>query len=283
MDKKQSNLLNKIFTVPYFDKIINGNDRTSINQYIEKYLEQIDNTRITYGEAIEIMYRQMEEAYRNEYYFKNELLNQLLLNGGNEKDTTAITELPIEKSKADMIFAGENGVVYEIKTDLDDFARLNTQLHDYYMAFPYIYLVVGPKHYKGAKEICQDTTIGIYLLDEAGNLIQKKKAEYNKDEICFDTIFRILRKKEYENIILKNNKTLPDTTDFKYYRVCKEVLRRIDIMEVQKEMVECLGNRRGKMSIEDIKRLPYALKFYGYFTKSVDYERMKRFLETIVL
>ena len=175
MDKKQSNLLNKIFTVPYFDKIINENDRTYLNQYIEKYLEQIDNTRITYGEAIDIMYRQMGDAYKNEYYFKNELLNQLLLNDGNEKDTTAITELPIEKSKADMIFAGENGVVYEIKTDLDDFTRLNTQIHDYYMAFLYVYLVVGPKHYKEAIEIFHDTTVGIYLLDEAGNLIQKKK------------------------------------------------------------------------------------------------------------
>lgn len=40
----------------------------------------------------------------------------------------ALTELPIGDSKADFIMINGRGVVYEIKTDLDNLNRLNSQL-----------------------------------------------------------------------------------------------------------------------------------------------------------
>ena len=39
----------------------------------------------------------------------------------------------------------DRGVVYEIKTDLDNLIRLENQLKDYYKVFSYIYVVVGNK------------------------------------------------------------------------------------------------------------------------------------------
>ena len=44
----------------------------------------------------------------------------------------ALTELPVGDSKADFIMINGRGVVYEIKTDLDNLLRLENQIRDYY-------------------------------------------------------------------------------------------------------------------------------------------------------
>ncbi|MBU5889902.1 sce7726 family protein, partial [Vibrio cholerae O1] len=77
---------------------------------------------------------------RNEYFYKNTLLNKLLLGKHSLNTTTAITEIPINKSKADFILINGKAVVYEIKTGLDSFERLESQIEDYFKAFVNVYV-----------------------------------------------------------------------------------------------------------------------------------------------
>ena len=51
------------------------------------------------------------------------------------RTTPALTEVPIGSSKADFILINGKAVVYEIKTALDNFDRLDGQIEDYYKAF----------------------------------------------------------------------------------------------------------------------------------------------------
>lgn len=228
----------------------------------------VKSENATYGEAISEMYQYMNDAYRNEYFYKNTIFNQILLKKHSLQDTAALTELPIADSKADFIMINGKGIVYEIKTGLDNFTRLKAQIEDYYKVFSLVNVVVSYKQFAKAKEILDGTSVGIYVLYDNGNILCRKKAVKNNSSLCYDTMFRVLRKKEFESIIIKYFKKLPEVNSFIYYRTCFELFQKIDIVKLQKEVMKCLKLRTLLVADSTFKRnIPYELRFYAYFTK----------------
>lgn len=267
MDRLHDYLINKIFTVPYLDRMIDREyDRDTFARCVSRYVEEEED--LTYGKAISKIYHYMNSSYRNEYYYKNTIMNQLLIQKHDIYNTVALTELPIAESKADFVMINGRGIVYEIKTDLDNYSRLKGQLADYYKAFKYVYVVIGYQQYNKMKELLNDTKVGIYVLNKNGNMVCRKKAKCNLNELNHETIFRILRKKEYEKILLKHYGELPQVKDFYYYRSCLELAQKINIKTFQQEMLTCL-KERSKIEIKDMleQEIPYELRFYAYFTK----------------
>lgn len=268
MKKFDTYMVNKIFTVPYLDRMISEDSiPDSFFEYVRRYVKTDD---ATIGEAISEIYHFMNYEYRNEYYYKNTILNQLLIKKHDLYNTAALTELPIGNSKADFIMINDRGVVYEIKTDLDNLIRLENQLKDYYKVFSYIYVVVGNKQLPHVKEFLKDQKVGIYELTASGRLICRKKAFYNRDNLSYEAMFQVLRKAEFESIILKHFHKLPEVNSFQYYRECKKWLERINIVTLQKDVMKCL-KARILMLIENKleEMVPYELRFYAYFSKKI--------------
>ena len=68
MDKTQF-LISKIFTIPYFDRLIEEtNVPDSFQKCITRYVK--DDQDLTYGKVISRIYSYMDNEYRNEYYYK---------------------------------------------------------------------------------------------------------------------------------------------------------------------------------------------------------------------
>ena len=236
MKKFDTYMVNKIFTVPYLDRMISEDSiPDSFFECVRRYVKTDD---ATIGEAISEIYHFMNYEYRNEYYYKNTILNQLLIKKHDLYNTAALTELPIGDSKADFIMINGRGVVYEIKTDLDNLIRLENQIKDYYKVFSYIYVVVGNKQLPHVKEFLKDQKVGIYELTASGRLICRKKAFYNRDNLSYEAMFQVLRKAEFESIILKHFHKLPEVNSFQYYRECKKWLERINIVTLQKDEID---------------------------------------------
>ena len=59
------------------------------------------------------------------------MLNKLLLGRHSINTTTALTQIPINKSKADFILINGKAVVYEIKTELDNFEFIKNTYENY--------------------------------------------------------------------------------------------------------------------------------------------------------
>ena len=77
MKKFDTYMVNKIFTVPYLDRMISEDSiPDSFFEYVRRYVKTDD---ATIGEAISEIYHFMNYEYRNEYYYKNTILNQLLI------------------------------------------------------------------------------------------------------------------------------------------------------------------------------------------------------------
>ena len=271
-------MINKIFTVPYFDRMISENSvPESFSKCVKRYIK---TEEATIGEAISEIYHFMDCEYRNEYFYKNTILNQLLIKKHDLYNTAALTELPIGDSKADFIMINGRGVVYEIKTDLDNLLRLENQIKDYYKVFSYVYVVVGNKQLSHVKEFLKDQKVGIYELTASGKLICRKKALCNKENLSYEAMFQVLRKAEFESILLKHFHKLPEVNSFQYYRECQKWLERVNIITLQKDVMKCL-KARTLMLVENKleEKVPYELRFYAYFSKKInsDYQEIDTF------
>ena len=269
MQKFDTYMINKIFTVPYFDRMISENSvPESFSKCVKRYIK---TEEATIGEAISEIYHFMDCEYRNEYFYKNTILNQLLIKKHDLYNTAALTELPIGDSKADFIMINGRGVVYEIKTDLDNLLRLENQIKDYYKVFSYVYVVVGNKQLSHVKEFLKDQKVGIYELTASGKLICRKKALYNKENLSYEAMFQVLRKAEFESILFKHFHKLPEVNSFQYYRECQKWLERVNIITLQKDVMKCL-KARILMLVENKleEKVPYELRFYAYFSKRIN-------------
>lgn len=279
MRQTEQYLINKIFSVPYIDKLVMTH---SISGAFEKCITRyVKEENMTCGNAISHIYEYMNEDYRNEYYYKNTLFNELLIRKHNLYDTAALTELPIGNSKADFIMINGKGMVYEIKTDLDTFARLESQIENYYKVFSYVNVVVGSKQLSKAKHILKDTNVGIIQLCDSGKLICRKKSKYCRQYLSHEAMFNVLRKQEYEKILLKYYGELPQVNNFEYYRECMKWVKNINIITVQKNVMECLKSRTVLTVETNIDMIPNELKFYIYFSKRyrLDCNKVNMFLE----
>jgi len=274
-----------------FNRVFSRNTLTAfVNSYIPKpYVVAIKRSSIESKnkknkKIIKEIYHYMKKNYRNEYIYKNTLLNCLLLYSEKYSidNTTALTEIPVGRSKADFILINGNAEVFEIKTELDNFDRLENQIHDYYKAFDRVNIVTSPDKHDVLMNILSDTKIGIYVLDKNCNLLEIKKAKCEKKYLESKVIFRILRKKECENILLNIYGELPYVSQFDYYKNCLKKFEEIDIKNMYPLFLAEL-KKRYCMEKKYFAALPKSINSLVYFSniKKTDFEKLSFFLESI--
>lgn len=279
MDNTNSILLNRFFTRNTFKQLLDDGESSAYIAAIRRYI--VNPTGKTNEECISEIYQYLKKEYQNEYYYKNTLLNKLLLGVHSLRTTTALTEVPVGKSKADFILINGKAVVYEIKTELDNFERLAGQVEDYFKAFSRVIVVTSEKNFDDAWQRLHNTPVGIYLLTKKGTLsVRKEPLEYS-DMLSKSIMFKILRKNEYEQILLKHFGYLPDVSQFEYYRACQALFESLSTDRAYQAFVQTL-KLRAKIDIVEYSRIPYELKFLIYFSnyKKSDYAKLCRFLNS---
>ena len=279
MDISNSILLNRFFTRNTFKQIIDDGESPAYMAAICRYI--VDYSCKTNQECISEIYQYLKSEYQNEYYYKNTLLNKLLLGVHSPRTTTALTEVPVGNSKADFILINGKAIVYEIKTALDNFDRIDGQIEYYYKAFSRVVVVTSEKNYNDVHQKLRDSPVGICLLTKKGTLsVRKEPIEYC-GTLSKPIMFKILRKNEYEKIMIKYFGSLPDVSQFEYYRKCQTLFESLSTDVAYKLFVQAL-KLRIKIDIVEYSKIPYELKFLIYFSnyKKSDYAKLDHFLTT---
>ena len=279
MDNANSMLLNRFFTQNTFKQVIDEGTSPAYIAAIRRYV--VDPTGKTNEECISEIYQHLKKEYQNEYFYKNTLLNKLLLGVHSPRTTTALTEVPVGKSKADFILINGKAVAYEIKTSLDNFDRLDGQIRDYYKAFSRVVVVTSEKNLEDIQRRLQNSPTGICLLTNKGTLsVRKEPIEYSAG-LSKSIMFRILRKNEYEQILLKHFGLLPVVSQFEHYRACQEMFDSLPTDVAYQMFIRTL-KLRAKIDIVEYSKIPYELKFLIYFSnyKKSDYAKLCHFLST---
>lgn len=274
-------ILNRFFTQSTINNLINKNSNSTYETIVKRYVA--DSFNKENREIVQDIYKIISKKYRNEYFYKNTLFTKLLLGRHSLKTTTALSEVPINKSKADFIVINGEAIVYEIKTELDTFDRLESQLKDYYKAFDTIYVITCESNYKKLNELLGQSNTGIAVLTKRNTISIRKKAIKDNSKLEHKTMFKVLRKKEFEKIILDYQGQLPETTQVKYYNECLEVFKGIDVDLAYKYMIKELKKRNQIQMAEYKEYVPNELKFLVYFGeyKKEDYIKLYEFLNGV--
>jgi hypothetical protein len=270
-------LLNRVFTRNTIREILENNFSGTYATAIRRYI--VGSAGKDNGQLISEIYSVLKKEYRNEYYYKNTLLNKLLLGVHKPTTTAALTEITIGKSKADFVLINGRAVVYEIKTELDNLDRLESQIENYFKAFTRVSVLTCEDHFDVLQKRLDGSPVGICILTNKDTIREKKKPQEHFGKLNLDTMFRILRKKEYEEIIKRNFGALPNVSQFEYYRTCKRMFCNMKKSVAYIAFVDIL-KKRGRIDIEMYSQIPYELKFLVYFSdfKAEDYTRLNVFL-----
>lgn len=276
-----NNVLSRIFTQNALASIIStsGTLPPVYQAVVRRYSIPTDGS-YSNAEVISEIYCIVEKSYRYEYYYKNTLLNKLIINVQRLHTTTALTEVPIAKSKADFIMINGKAVVYEIKTDLDTLDRLESQISDYYKAFDHVCIVTGEGKKDEVIAKFKGSPVGIYILTSRNTIKRFKEPKTYTMELELEQIFRVLRKAEYESIIRQLRGELPKVSPVRYYEECKRIICSYSVEQVYPLFLAELKKRNRIESI-DYSSIPGALHFLVYFSKyrKKEIDRLCLFLE----
>ncbi len=271
-------ILNRLFTLAAFQKLIDGTDNEIYSAIANKYLDV--SVCQTNKDVISEIYSILRKKYRNEYYYKNTILNKLLLGVHSINTTTALTQIPIATSKADFVLINGKAIVYEIKTELDTLDRLDSQIYNYYKAFDHVCVLTCDDYVEALMDKFADTPVGVYALTKRETIKKFKEPTRFDNWLNQEVIFKILNKPEYENILLNYYKELPNTSQVRYYNECKELFKKIPLQYAYNLFLQVLKTRNKVTSKELFEKVPYELKSLAYFSQycDSDYVNLNKFL-----
>ncbi len=275
-----SMVLNRLFTQNTFKELLNKDMPCETYLSVIRRYASHDSDKNN-ANLISEIYSYMRKNYRNEYFYKNTLLNKLLLGVHKPTTTTALTEIPVGKSKADFILINGKAIVYEIKTALDTFERLESQLSDYYKAFDHVAVVTDSKNRTTIEKILSNTPVGIYLMTERDQISPLKKPMRYREKLSASEIFKVMNKDEYESVLMQIYSKLPEVAPVWYYSKCQEMFCDVDLSITYPLFLKEL-KKRNKIIIEQYKDVPYELKTLVYFSKykQNDYVKLHEFLSS---
>lgn len=266
-----SRAINRVFTRKVICDLIQG-EHNDVFDYVVKQYTTNPETKSN-GALISEIYAYLEKQQRNEYYYMNTLLIKLLDGIHNVNTTTALSQVHIGHSIADFIMINGEGRVYEIKSDLDNFDRLYDQLQDYFRAFTKVSVLASIHELERTKRTLAQfgdmgESVGIYVLSEENTIFNRERSREPKeysDMLNHSSIFKILRKREYENILFQYFGYIPMSKPVFYFRTCLEEFKKIPILEAQRLACQEL-KKRNRISVEEFQSIQLELKSVIYFS-----------------
>lgn len=219
-----------IFSSGYFSKLLKNNDYSFINDKILSYDQsKIGNNIYTYNDYIKFIYSELIKQYRNEYIYKNTFINELILKKYGLKNTNVINEFRVGNSVADLVMFNGTSKAFEIKTELDSNKRLNGQLLDYRKIFKQSYVVTHEKLLD--KYLREDDSVGLIVLKQTARNLKMEKVRDAKvnDNICPNTLMRVVRTNEYKNIVKEFYGYLPKMNSFNMFSICENLINQIPL------------------------------------------------------
>jgi len=200
--------ISTLFTPSTFRRVLGPNGCNNTLLRINKHNDIKKNRSI--NSVLAGFYHQLESGYRNEYIFKNALLNQELLSKHCLSNTTVLNEFRIGTSIADFVLLNGEIRIFEIKTDLDNFEKLDKQIQDYRKFANRIYIVVSERNAELLTIDFRNSSIGIIGYTDENSLRTIKRARVDNSKLDHEVLFKTLRKPEYLGLIQKRFGAVPE-------------------------------------------------------------------------
>ena len=214
----------------------------------------------TLGLLLDTAFAALVREHPVEYVLKSCVLERLLFGRHSPATTAFYTEFRIGDARADVLLVNGRPHVYEIKTRYDDFARLSSQMEEYYRAFTHVTVFVDKAHARLVAEHIPAAT-GISVLSRKYSMRIVRPAVPRMDLLEHAQLFRLLREREY-SALLRDHGIDPEEVDpARRYLYCLDAFRKLDLDEVQAHVAVALKRRQATMRLAGIAdALPRSLR-----------------------
>lgn len=234
-------LASQIFRRSIFEDIIYKIDnsvwKSIINSQISSELKGL-----SLHQAFDSLYNIANKGYRNEYIFKNTIANKLIKGRHKLSNVTYVNEFRVLDSICDVAIFNGTSTAYEIKTELDNFDRLKSQLSDYKKVFDKINIVTVDSKVKELEDIIPEG-IGIIQLTKNNILRTIKEPSSNLESLSQEAMLSCLRPTE---ILLMMNELFdysPSISPKQTKQECIHLFKSLDITRSHESFVKTLRRR----------------------------------------
>jgi hypothetical protein len=216
--------------------------------------------------AFEDAHARMARTYRNEYVFKSSLVSKIVFGRHSPKTASALLELRMGASWADVLIVNGTSTTYEIKTDLDQFARLATQLPDYTARSEYVNVVTSEKRASSAERQLPKH-IGVIAIRRTGAIMTVRPAESNMVRMSAGDLFSLLRTNEALKILGDTTGYVLDVPPGHAWKRARELFSRLDLSAAHERVIVELRRRgRGAAELCTSPGFPPSLRALAYAT-----------------
>lgn len=225
-----------------------------------------DEAGATLGDAFDRAHAAMWKHYRNEYVFKNTLISKIVFGKHSPRTASALLELPMGKSCADLVVLNGTTTIYEIKTDLDQFDRLATQVADYSTRAEHVTVVVSESRVDAAAARLP-TWVGILTMRRNGALRTVRPSMSNLHRLEVDHLFQLLRTEEARRILWRTMGYELDVQPGYAWPRMREVFIQLPADRAHAEVLAELHARsRSAVSLTTKDKFPRSLRALAYAT-----------------
>ncbi|SHF94688.1 sce7726 family protein [Vibrio gazogenes] len=250
----------RIFSSGYLRKLADG-DYSLICRVIDE-LDLPNNSLTTLKDVYENVYQLLNLHYRFEYYYKNTIVNKVLLGRHSLNTAVMLSELRIGRNIADCVILNGQSTCYEIKTEYDSLDRLSEQLSSYYSIFDNVYVVCGEKHLDKILKQSPDE-VGVIQLTKRNTLSTVRQAkDLSKNDIDKNLMLNTLRSEEYKHLAKLISGSIPSVSNIKMYSACFDIISTTDAKILREHFKTVLKYHR-KNNGNFIRSLPKSLKNAG--------------------
>lgn len=194
-----------------------------------------------------------------EYVYKAYALERTIFGRYSPRTTAFYTEFPIANSRADILLVNGHATVYEIKTPLDDFARLDSQISSYYRCFSRTIVLTDEKRAEfAARQL--PPYVGIGALTRRGNISPLREPIDFFDDLEHKALFALLHKAEYLLLGSQLGVAVEDVHPAALYGSCLAAFKTLGIRDAQADVIAALRRRQATEKIASLcSRLPRSL------------------------
>ena len=214
------------------------------------------------SQFLEHLYHLIAKFYRNEYVYKNAIVNKILLGKYSLNTSSILTEFRIGDRKADVVILNGTSIAYEIKTECDSFDRLKDQLSAYARAFDRVNVITSNSQLTSLEKFLP-AEIGVLELTSDYTIRTVRGGQSLKARVSPEFIFNSLRKPEYLGIVESVYGYVPNVPNTHIYKSCLELFSKLSPEVAHDLMVQVLRRRGNKELLEElIFSVPSSLRAY---------------------
>jgi len=155
----------------------------------------------TAGEVLSAAYQVLSTSYRSEYFYKNLIASKVVVGKHRASNVVMLSEFRLGTSVADCVLINGSGMVYEIKTEFDSPEKLQSQLRNYFRAFPLVSVVAHENTAGRYLRVLEGTPAGLLVVGPRSRLSTAKAPQYTDEHLHIPTMFNALRQADIETIL----------------------------------------------------------------------------------